>query len=535
MSTNYAKLSGRSVNSQTPQTQKILGTNQQKNNAGGYSYVISDWNVLDRFLIIGTSNGSYYVSAEEQTKFSCDVLEKLVKSDAKRVVDRIVEVSDKGLGIKNTPAVFALAFVVKNTADENKKYALSNLSKVCRISTDLFAFVEFYKQLGGGFGSSVRKAINKWYQSKTPDSIAYQMVKYRQRNGWTHHDVLHLSHAKAKNEQENTCFLFAKQSANKSVDMTGKEMPRIIEGYIKASKAKSEKEIVKLITDYKLPREAIPTNFLNNASVWEAMLEDMPATALIRNLGVMSSNGLLQNLSSSEKLVVKKLSDVEWLRKSRVHPISVLTASKIYGKGTGFRGTNSWNVNRRIVDVLQNAFYSCFDNVEPTDETYLLGVDISGSMTWEGSSGINGVLTAAECAIALAMVLNKQNENSLIMGFSTRFINLNIRYTDKFETALKRVYGSGFGGTDCSLPMRYATEHKLDVDKFIVITDSETYAGGQHPSEALRDYRNKMKKNSGLIVCATSATQFSIADPKDPKQIDIAGFSPDVPRIINAL
>lgn len=42
--------------------------------------------------------------------------------------------------------------------------------------------------------------------------------------------------------------------------------------------------------------------------------------------------------------------------KSRVHPISILIASKIYGNGHGMHGENSWKVNKRIVDVLQDAF-----------------------------------------------------------------------------------------------------------------------------------------------------------------------------------
>lgn len=45
------------------------------------------------------------------------------------------------------------------------------------------------------------------------------------------------------------------------------------------------------------------------------------------------------------------------------------------------------------------------------------------------------------------------------------------------------------GGTDCALPMIYAKQQKLDVDVFIVYTDSETWFGKIHPSEALKDYR----------------------------------------------
>jgi len=531
----YADLSGISKNVSIPVAQKIPGTNQERNtDGGGYAYVISPWNVFDRFLILGTSSGSFYASAKDMTRYSCDVLLQLIAQDSNRVVDRIVEVSDKGLAIKNEPAIFALATVVANTKDAARKYALDALSKVCRTSTHLFAFVDSYKSMGGGFGTSVRKAINAWYQSKTVDGLAYQLVKYRQRDGWTHHDVLHLSHPKATSDEQNACFRFAKACANKDKVLELSGVPSIIEGYLRASKASDVKTVLSLINDYKLPREAIPTQFLNDPKVWEAMLPDMPATALIRNLGTMSSNGLISNLSSTEKMVMDKLSNSDWLRKSRIHPISVLIASKVYANGHGMRGSNSWNVNRRIVDALQEAFYATFDNIEPTDEVYLLGVDISGSMTMSGNVlGVEG-LSAAEAAIALAMAINKQNERSLIMGFSHKFIDLGITHKDRLDKTLQRVYRMNFGATDCSLPMRYANEKKLDIDKFVVITDNECNTG-PHASRELVKYRNERRKNSGMVVCATSATKFSIADPNDPKQLDIVGFSPDVPRIIASL
>lgn len=532
---NYAKLSGLAQSVAIPVSEKIPGTNQERNtDGGGYSYVISPWNVFDRFLILGTSSGSFYASAKDMTRYSCDVLLQLIAQDSNRVVDRIVEVSDKGLALKNDPAIFALAMVVAKTKDAARKYALNALSKVCRTSTHFFAFVDSYKSIGGGFGNSVRNALKAWYQDKPIDSLAYQMVKYRNRGGWNHHDVLHLCHPKATSDAQNTCFKFAKASANKDQEFNLDGAPAIIEGYLLASKATDAKSVVSLIDKYKLPHEAIPTQFKNEAKVWEAMLPDMPATALIRNLGTMSSNGLISDLSTTEKMVLSKLSNSDWLRKSRIHPISVLIASKVYGSGHGVKGSNSWKVNRRVLDALQDAFYATFDNIEPSDDVYLLGVDISGSMTWDGNVfGVQG-LTAAEAAIALAMAINKQNERSLIMGFSHKFVDLGITYKDRLETAANRVYQLGFGGTNCSLPMQYALQNKLGIDKFVVITDSETN-GGTHASQELVKYRKAMNKNAGMIVCATSATKFSIADPNDPKQLDIVGFSPDVPRIIASL
>jgi len=515
----------------TPQTVKTPGRNDEvKNVSGGFVFEITDWNKLERFLILGTEGGSFYVNEKDMTKQSCSVLDKLLKTDHVKVIDLIAKISDENLCIKNDTCVFALASAAVSLTGEARRYALSKIQTVCRASTDFFSFVDSYKKMGGGFGSSVTKALGKWYTDKSADSLSNQLIKYRQRNGWTHSDVLRLSHPKPLTDAHNLLFKFAKDEAL----VPANSGIRNIDAYFAAKSAKTEKEICKLVLDNSLPREAIPNQWLNSPKVWEALLQDMPATAFIRNLGIMSGHGIFSALSEAEKLAVKKLSDTKWLTKSRVHPLTILLANKIYGSGRSVQGSSSWSINKRVQDALWSAFYSSFDSVEPTSDNYLLGVDVSTSMTWVTVNG-QPLLTAAEAAVALAMVLNKMNENSLIMGFSHNFIDLNLTWRDDFRELHRKVFNLGFGATNCALPMQYALQNKIPIDKFVIITDNETNTGSIKPTQALSQYRNKMDRNSGLVVCATSVNGFTIADPKDPKQLDICGFSPVVPKIIATL
>ena len=50
-----------------PQAQRIPGSNQVPNSAGGYAYPVDDWVRLDRFLILGPEGGSYYASERKLT------------------------------------------------------------------------------------------------------------------------------------------------------------------------------------------------------------------------------------------------------------------------------------------------------------------------------------------------------------------------------------------------------------------------------------------------------------------------------------
>ena len=82
--------------------------------------------------------------------------------------------------------------------------------------------------------------------------------------------------------------------------------------------------------------------------------------------------------------------------------------------------------------------------------------------------------------------------------------------------------------------MMYAIKNRLDVDVFIVYTDSETWCGKIHPSEALKKYRAEMNKpDAKLIVMAMQVNDFSIADPKDKGMLDVCGFDSEVPKIVN--
>ena len=69
------------------------------------------------------------------------------------------------------------------------------------------------------------------------------------------------------------------------------------------------------------------------------------------------------------------------MRKARVHPIALLSALRTYAAGRGVRGKHTWTPVGQIVDALDAAFYTAFENVEPTGKRLLLALDVSGSMT----------------------------------------------------------------------------------------------------------------------------------------------------------
>lgn len=61
-----------------------------------------------------------------------------------------------------------------------------------------------------------------------------------------------------------------------------------------------------------------------------------------------------------------------------------------------------------------------------------------------------------------------------IMTFTDKLKDFPIRKDEPLQEIIKRTSNLPFGNTDCSLPITHAIKKKLDVDVFVVLTDSET-------------------------------------------------------------
>jgi len=544
MAMNYARHYQTQV---TPQTQKIPNTAQVPNNAGGFVWAVDDWKRLDRFLILGTEGGTYYVGERELTVSNAEAVVRCILSDGVRVVNRLVEISEAGRAPKNDPALFVLAMCAKMGDEPTRKAALGAVGQVARIGTHLFHFVEYitaFKGVGGGkWNRSMRTAFSKWYTDKSVSDLAYQVVKYQSRDKWSHRDILRLCHVQPTSDAVQNMFKWiVKRDEWEQSDVT----PKTIVGFEKAKVATTEKEIVALIKEYQLPREAIPTTFLNSKIVWESMLPTMGLTAIIRNLGKMSAIELIKPMSKAAAFIVSQLTNPELIKKSRLHPMSILIAMRQYGAGKGLRGSLEWTVNSNVMNALDEAFYLAFGNVTTTGKRVMLALDVSGSMA-DAYIG-NSTLSARDASAAMAMVIARTEPQHCVTIFSTGgdkvmtssnggFTRSAIGYYDitprqRLDDVIDKVRNLPFNGTDCSLPMLFALKEKLEIDTFIIFTDSETYAGNIHPSQALQDYRRKMGLNSKLIVVAMTSNGFTIADPNDSGMLDVVGFDTATPNLI---
>lgn len=507
---------------QTPQSEPIR-EDQVKNSAGGFVWSVDGWTRLDRFLVLGTEGGTYYASEQKVTRENAKSIAGLIKQDGERVVTRVTEISNAGRAYKNDAALFVLALCFAEGDTATKTAARFALPKVARIGTHLFTFLEYVNSLRG-WGRSLKTAVGEWYEGKDINDLALQLVKYKERNGWSHRDALRLSHAKTKDDARNWLYRYA---VGKVSDFN--DAPGFIAACENVKTAKA-RDIVEYIRTYNLPREVLPTESLTDPKVWEALLEKMPMTAMIRNLATMTRVGAIKPMGGWAAEINQRLIDKQRLTKGRIHPIQLLAALITYASGKGARGTNTWQPVQSVVDALDRAFYLSFDAIEPTGKRIMLAVDVSGSMGGGTICGVPG-LTPRHGAAAMALTIANSESNYAIYGFGTRFDPLNISPRMRLDTAMQNMT-LPFQGTDCALPMLHAIKEQMEIDAFIVLTDSETWAGAIHPKQALDQYRERFKIPAKLTVVGMVSNGFTIADPNDKGMLDCVGFSTDTPTVI---
>lgn len=286
----------------------------------------------------------------------------------------------------------------------------------------------------------------------------------------------------------------------------------------------------------KIQREHLPTELLNTPQIWDTLLSGMGMTALVRNLGKLSQVGVA---SSRSQDIIKMLGDPKNVKESKIHPLQVLVGMKTYSQGKGDLGSMTWPVNSYITTALSTTFRQAFGNITPTGKRFMIGLDVSGSMSMCMCAGAKNI-TPREGSVAMAMMtLHAEGaQNVHVYGFSHIFHNFNgkIRPEMTIQDAIKAT-DVPFGATDCALPMTEAlkmyTHSGIVFDVFCVYTDNETYAPNIHPQVALEQYRKATGVDAKLIVVGMVANQLTIADPKDKNTLNLAGFDTSTPELIS--
>jgi len=563
-----------------------------RNPAGGAAFKANEIDVLTRHLIISQSRLILENRKDVRGKVTDLVVNLINKGKSDDLMHKIWTLSIEGRCWHRSNLVYCLAFCARYRGPKEgvqdvaqaqllkkvRQDACNMVTEVCCTPTDLFQFVADFETIGkdlygcSGWGRAFKRAIRKWYLQKEGKKLAYFVTKYQRRYNWSHKDLLKLSHPKVDNKKGSHAAVFryitrGYKAIQEWMDWTPKEEDLcdtlgVLYAVHQASRTDQIETIIDLVRNHGLVHEQVPNKFLKNRQVWAELFKSIPMMALIRNLGNLTAMNLFvdeEGHNGSEYLdeVCDKLKNHDHICAARIHPICILLALNVYCAGRRWKGSVSkehskvhWEPNERIKEALENAFYlSLKFCTKPITQRYLIAIDVSNSMfgknerhiDYQPRSGCRGcpALLPAEVAAAMTMVfLNGCTKSPKIMAFSDDIAELDIKKDMNLSDVLQLIGRCPSGRTDCAQPMIYAKEYEIDVDVFIIFTDNETYSGDIHPCVALNDYRAFMRTKgisdeAKLVVCAMTATKYTIADHHDTGVLEIAGFDPNVAQVIS--
>ncbi|OLT10334.1 hypothetical protein BJF79_26280 [Actinomadura sp. CNU-125] len=538
----------------TPQDRPIPGREdeQVRNNAGGHGFAKDLWTRLEDFLVLGTDGGTYYVGEDRLTADNAKSVFDAVRADGVRVVTLATEISTARppRAPKNRPALFALAAAFAGGDPETRQAVKAALPRVARTTDHLASYFGYLKNLGGKAsrdrgtapvtGRAARSALASWFLTGDVDRVAWRACKARQRRtpqGETFElrDALRIAHPKTDDPSRRALFGWI---AGNVTDAEARDRVPAIDAYLTARSVTTAADAIAVVRDRGVPWEFLPDAVLTEPAVWDALVDTIGTTALIRNLSRMARIGTLAPMADATRRAAARLTDAAALAEARIHPMDLFLALRVHRSGRSQphvrADVQTWTPVPAIVDALEAAYELSFGHVEPSGRRLLIAVDSSGSMTW-GRGVTLGGSKLGDCygiANAMAVILNR------IEGADAHVIDVDTQvHASKVtpRTNLREIEGwrpSG-GGTNLALPFEHATRERLDVDGFVILTDNETWAGRRHPTQALDEYRRTVNGAARVVVASMAANGHTIADPRDGGVLNTAGFDASLPMIVN--
>ena len=480
------------------------------NKAGGYTFKVSDKDMILRCLILGTDKNTYYSTARDMTSECIETIKRMI-ADGKGdlLVETIASVYQDGRAPKQDPTLMALAIASSCNDVEVRRKAYKIVSTL-RTFSHIYTWKGYHKMVSGskGFGTLSKVALCKLFESLTPSQLSYQVTKYPHRkNGnedWSFLDLMRCIHLKGDNLPLEGQFVMkhsikGSDDASKFLDAHPELKDSIVVAYMQAIdrvKALTDTiddrvELIKYTYAHHLPREVMPTWALMHADVWRSLLLNreqtmvcMPMTALVRNLAVMTVRGVFDDALTTS-MVVSHLTNETILKKARLHPVSILIAYSTYKSGHGEKGKLTWTPNPKILAALDDAFYKAFKFVQPTGKRIYHGIDCSGSMT--ASIPCLPQMSSHTAATVMCMVFARIEAESqqYFAGFTNQEMRtIDLKPSMKLDEATRLTQFRDFGTTDCSLPIEnaikdykssYGEKGKWDVFMIYTINNSVNF------------------------------------------------------------
>lgn len=498
-----------------------------RNEAGGRAYALAPKHELAQYVMTGCLNGTFYASAETQLN---RVLELAKQVDAQFLANLAVYARAEG-HMKDTPA---LLLAVLTTKDIVLFKAAAPL--VIDNAKMLRNFVQIMRSGAVGrqsLGSAPKRFVQAWLADRSSESLFRANVG----NDPSLADVIKMVHPTPADAEREALYAYLIGKPHNAA-----ALPQLVQQFeaFKAAMAKREtvlskfnqlKEPVPPIPDVPFPMlTALPLT----ERQWKQIAGNAGWTMTRMNLNTFQRHGVFKHGKMTD-VIARRLANAKEVRKAKAFPYQLLSAYLNAGK----------DVPNAVKEALQDAMESATENVPSFECKVVVCPDSSGSMqspvTGHRGGGTSKVM-CVQVAALIASVIVRQNRNARVLPFHDQVIDVSINPRDSVMTNAKILSNLGYGGTNCSLPLRKLNQTRENADLVIYVSDNESWidttkrsAWGQHATGTLREWETFKQRNpKARLVCIDLQPYGTTQAPEREDILNIGGFSDQVFSVIEA-
>ncbi|MDP3769347.1 MAG: TROVE domain-containing protein [bacterium] len=492
-------------------------------------------NLEEQVIQVLTTNmlsNTFYVGQQQLTQETIEVLVAMRDKNPKFLAQAIVYARNEGF----LQFVNMVALAILSTANDKRPF-LNVFSRVVQTPDNLMEFVAICRsgKIRKGLGGVALQATKEWLNSLSE----YHAVKYSgDSDGISLRDVLRMAHPKPKDKTQEERFAWLVKGWDEIGNDPSPSNPRI--WHLERIKRNEDSEIVlKSINEGGLPWEAVvPSVKKMTTTTWEALMWQMPYTALMRHLNALSRAGVLAKPENVE-YVANRLSDSKAVAQAKILPFRFFTAWKAYSKDPAHL--------REIADALETALEGSFVNMPEIPGVLAIGPDVSGSMISarvltrpprpDDKEDRDGTCAIEICGIFTAALMRKATGRLIVLPFEGH-VRTDIR-VDRSDRMLKTVETfSNINGrsTAVGAPIRFLYDRKIVVDTFVGITDNVEWDTSESGSfvEEWRRYKATVAPKAKAFLLTVASYRDAVAGQNEPAVHFVYGWSPDVVRYISA-
>lgn len=491
---------------------KLLPVATTFNKAGGRAYAMSSRHALAQYAASGCLNGTFYASGKEQLLTTLALCQQV---DAEFIARTAVYARTKGY-MKDMPALLLAVLSVKAPALLPKVF-----DRVIDSPKMLRNFVQIMRSGAVGrksLGSLPKKLVQRWINERSDEQLFIGSVG----NDPSLADVIKMVHPKPSTPERQALLGY----------LIGREhnaqlLPPLVQHY---------ERVKRQIIRGKEPVPNVPLLMLTSLPLTEQDWRQIARHASWQTTRMNLNTFVRHQVFKDRELigvVANRLRDERLIEKANVFPYQLLAA---YLNATK-------ELPPEIREALQDAMEIALRNVlQIKGKVYVLP-DVSGSMH-SAISGDRGSATSKvrciDVAALVAAAMLRHNPLAEVIPFESQVVECRLNPRDSVLTNAQRLASLPSGGTNCSAPLAYLNQRKVEGDLVIYVSDNESWIEtqrfgwlGLRATETMRQWNVFKQRNpNAKLICIdiqpNSTTQ--VAEQSDI--INVGGFNDQVFQLI---